>query len=253
MNPLRKFRKSKGWTVREMAQVLATSYQQIREIERGGKLPTLDLAEKIRKVSGIGMPSAKEGHRTKLQRLASPTPYDLPIYSSEAWNAKVKTYSHLIGQLKPAPIIPGWLPRYVRCDSALEVLAWILLIHAGAQAGFSSPHELGFDQHPIMIDDSATLGARRLPHFFLDHPKTPIIIWPQVTIKVGKYIYRIDGLVLYLRGNARVWAICEIDGSGHQAEKDAFRSENLQMTEFRFSSPDILGLRFVETLLSSLL
>lgn len=145
----------------------------------------------------------------------------------------------------------AWARQLVRADSAIEALAWLLLLAAGAKVFLGNPHLWGFRLHPLVDSLGACLGERVLPGFFLQRGDKKICIWPQVLLRPKEFAFRPDALILIVSGKTCRWCTIEIDGKGHNSAKDRFRQQQLKLEELRFSAEEIKDGSFLEKLFAA--
>lgn len=249
MRPLEEARRSLGLSLRELAQRLRVSHQCLREIERGLRLPGPQLAQQIRQECGLDLPPREAGNLDSLKSLAQPAAFALARADARVWQACLKRYAYELDCLRPAPHIPDWLPHYLRIDSGLEVLSWCSLLSDGAEAGLSSPHELGFRHHSLLAEDGLPLGPRRMVHlYFEDHG---LCLWPQASLQVGSHKFRLDALVLGQVRGQPIWGDFEIDGEGHGGNWDEARARALQLPEVRVNRQEVVSRLVLPRLLAT--
>ena len=137
----------------------------------------------------------------------------------------------------------------LRCDSAIEALAWILLSVAGASTFVGNPHQWGFRKHPLVDGLGLCLGERVLPGLHYEKDGIAFWLWPQVSLRPRDLAFRVDALMLFVEGGRIRWLVVEIDGDGHVSTNDQFRKEQLQMGEVRIQGRDIKAHRMLELLI----
>ena len=225
MKILRETREKLGMRLTELARRLDIPHQRLSEYDRGRALPPPEVAARIQTVLKIAVPSSEdELSLRELGCLNSAKPYRLEHYSCAHWERALE-------HIEP-PHFPGWLTQFVRCDSALEALAWLQWLNDGAEAGLLSPLRLGFCQHALVDSQGLGLGERPLPCLY--HPARHLTLWPQVGLKTAAYVFRCDALCF-----DGAWNILEIDGEGHRSGQDEFRRRQLGLPEWRFSESQI--------------
>ncbi|MBX3166702.1 MAG: hypothetical protein KF760_04790, partial [Candidatus Eremiobacteraeota bacterium] len=186
-----------------------------------------------------------------LEAASKRRPYELESHNQERWHFAFRAWGRRLSNLRIDPRKAAWIRQLVRVDSAIEALAWLLLLAAGAKVFLGNPHLWGFRLHPLVDSLGACLGERVLPGLYLERENGRIWIWPQVHLRPKEFAFRPDALVLIVSGNSCRWCILEIDGYGHNSAKDLFRQEQLKMHEFRFSKKEIEDGAFLEKLLAA--
>lgn len=248
MDFLRARRVALGWSQAEVAKRCGVTRSRVSEFEAGERVPSPEQLTALCAALGLPIGLALPDLAPKVYRsMRTSTPTALLTDCREAWERVVKTYAAELECLRCTPDL-GVLARAVKIDSALEGLALWQLIARGAVLCAANPHLLGFGPHPVLQADLSALGPRRLPCLLWQGSFWRMIVWPQVTLRVGTYSYRLDALVLLQGGGKKVWGYYEIDGSGHNPAWDRQREERLDLPFVRFTQAQVEGLRFPELL-----
>jgi transcriptional regulator with XRE-family HTH domain len=122
----------------------------------------------------------------------------------------------------------------VETDSAWELFLWLLLLALGAKPAWYSPLGSGFRKHAVV--DAAgqkQIGDLRRPCLSWESGTVKMIIFPQVSLRTPRCVYRLDALVCVVRGRRREWIDLEVDGPGHDAHYDLMRQRTLGLTTLR--------------------
>jgi transcriptional regulator with XRE-family HTH domain len=234
-----------------LARLIKIPHQRLSEYERGFRLPPAHVCQRILEILEVAVPCAEAEFAARdLGRLGAVQRFQLATYPGDAWKRHALSYQEEVRQLRPVPVVPEWFPARVRCDSALEVLAWLQLLSAGARAGLYSPLRMGFRGQSIVTLEGEPLGERDLPCLYL--PALRMCIWPQVSMRVDTYVFRCDGLVAVLKKGRKVWHTLEIDGPERNVKRDKFRADRVGLREWRFSAEQVLSLRLVEWMAAKL-
>lgn len=251
MSILKKFRLQRGLSAEQMARCLKISHQTLRDLETGRRLPGWQVARRIRQELGLALPCKEQTQTSRLIRQARPCPYDLPTYSVALWESRARIWTPLLSRLGLKPVVPDWLPGYLKTDSALEVLAWLILLSLGARAGLSNPHSLGFSTTGILLQErEEALGPRVLVHLhLLEHS---LVLWPQVSLRAGSFVFRVDALMLSLISGRQAWSTLEIDGPGHRSQHDGFRLAQIGLPELRLDHQEVSAGNFLPKILDFL-
>lgn len=241
MNWQQQARQAKNLKQIGLAEKTGISPQRLCKIEKGQVLPTPEQSEILaRELDLGGVPSSDDQLLDRsLRSLRNYRPFELELYNQERWKVALKAWRTRIFSLKLCPRVLGWMRLLIRVDSAIEALFWMLVAAAKAQVFLANPHFMGYRLHPIVDSHGLCLGERCLPGLYLETADKKIWIWPQVHLRPKDITYRVDGLVLIQEGDELRWIILELDGDGHQAGKDAFRREQLGMTEIRLTGKEI--------------
>jgi transcriptional regulator with XRE-family HTH domain len=234
------------WTQAKVAEACGVAQSTISEWESGKRRPEAEQFQKWCNVLAVtSLVLIPLLPRKLVRKMRTQRPRLVLAAARDMWELCATTYAMQIENLRNVPCL-NWLGSVVYADSALECFTILLLFHAGATLHAHNPHLLGFDEHLVLGYNRGPLGLGRLPCLLLQFGKWRFILWPQVTVRVRSYVYRVDYLILAQCGRKRLWAIGEIDGPGHNSNKDVRRSERLSMSELRFSEAE--ACRFPEML-----
>lgn len=253
MNWLQQAREDKNLKQGQLAEKTGISRQRICKIEKGLVLPTKAQSELLASELGLaGVPSSEDLLLDReSQNIPKHRAYELEVHNQERWKVALKSWSARIFQLRLDPRTLSWMRLLIRVDSALEALFWMLLAATKADVFLANPHSMGFRLHPIVDSQGFCLGERCLPGFYLESGNRRIWIWPQVYLRPKDIAYRVDALILIVEGENRRWLVLELDGQGHNFNKDAFRREQLGMSEVRISEKEIKEGNPVQLLLAA--
>jgi hypothetical protein len=125
--------------------------------------------------------------------------------------------------------------NFIRADSALEALAWILLVASGCKVFFGNPQHWGYRRHTVTDSQGMCLGERNLPGLCYEDRTNQIWIWPQVNLRPQETTSRPDAVVLFNSD----WLHLEINGAGHNAEKDSYRAQQRNTPTINLSEEEV--------------
>ena len=241
MNWLQRAREEKNLKQTQLAEKTGISRQRICKIEKGLVLPTRAQSESLARELGLATTPCSQDllPDRETQHLPKRRTFELEVHSQERWKVALKAWCARIYSFKLDPRILEWMRLLIRVDSALEALFWMVLAASKAEAFLANPHFMGFRLHPIVDSQGQCIGERCLPGLYLESRTRKIWIWPQVNLRPKDIAYRVDALILIVEGETRRWMVLELDGKGHNPNKDAFRREQLGMQEIRISEKDI--------------
>lgn len=241
MNWLQQARDEKNLKQGQLAEKTGISRQRLCKIEKGTVLPTRAQSEALARELGLGgVPCSEDLLLDRhTQTLPKHRAYEFEAHNQERWKVALKAWAMRIRSLKLNPRTLGQMRLLLRVDSAIEALYWMLLAAAGATVFVANPHAMGFRLHPIVDSQGFCLGERCLPGLYLQKGNRKIWIWPQVNLRPRDITYRVDALVLSVEGETRRWLILELDGQGHNFARDAFRRDQLGMSEIRLNEREI--------------
>lgn len=246
---LKRYRTIHSLTQQELSTALGISRAQLSRYERGIVRPSNPVLQRLHQAleDPLDQPDSTQLRSARLQRcFGRPLPRLTRPCHSPAWRYLHRQHPDLWHRLGPAsePLM-AWL----RADSALECLAWRQLERAGARLLFDSPLLLNYSGPPLCNDSGMSLGLECLPCLFGTLAKDMMLLtWPQIHIRTVLRTYRVDGLAVLRHARKNRWLVLEIDGAGHRADADGYRTEHLQLPVLRFSTPDVIGLNFPERL-----
>ncbi len=150
---------SEGNHIRQLARSSGISRQRISDYERNRYVPGKRVMQKLAEILDPDLSSPPElvGATLKSTR---PVPATLPYERTFAasWARFSRSYSRSLVQLGFRRF-PTWFCGGTPCDSALEYLAWALLVVAGALLVAASPLERGFCRHPTLAPRQRGLAA----------------------------------------------------------------------------------------------
>lgn len=232
------FRRARGWTQSHLAQLLGISRFHLIRLEAGMVLPSPELAERMEGLlesrplvcSADLVPTHRMGLRL----------FDFPPVSDDVWRRALEDWEYPISRLGLAKRLLGWMRSHLGPESTFEAYTLLHLAALEGASQVSSPHALGFRHLPIVDRDGQVLGERLLPGLTGRVEGVPFWVWPQVSFRVGRAPYRVDGLVLF-RPPARgaVWATKEVDGPGHNPDGDDFRQARIGLPVIRIGEREV--------------
>lgn len=236
MLSVEELRNRNGWNITKLGQATGLDRRLLAELERGAALATPEVAALLAAQGIEGLACSGDLIQKKELRGLRLRPYQVPSYNKEAWNRALKYYRALCLQVPRRSL--QWLIRHVRADSALECILWLRLVLAGAKLRLANPHSCGYRGLPLVDEHGNALGERVLPCLHLKEEGLELLIWPQISLRPGKWTFRVDGLLLRVAPEAR-WGALEVDGAGHDHLKDDFRSAQLLQETIRLAKADV--------------
>jgi len=250
MFTVKELRNRHGWNLSQLGRATGLDRRYLADLERGVTLATPQVRELLSQHGLTALPCTTEVLRKKDLRALPLRPYEYPQYNLEAWDRAAASKPGLYRRIDPKCL--AWLRRFVRADSILECDLWVRLLLAGGTRRWANPHECGYRNLPVVDDLGDALGERKLPCIHLKRNGLEVIIWPQVWLRPGKFTFRVDALVLRILPTPH-WGALEVDGPGHDFEKDDFRSEQLGQDTIRLNKSDIQNPELVEVVIQRIL
>lgn len=245
MEILRSARKKRGLTLAQLSAATGIPAPRLSEYELGKRLPRETTLVKLAEALGILdllIPRAAFRRGTRRRRYFHWVTTDF----RQTWNRLYTTYINFLDLVSVA--VPAWFKAMVRCDSAVEALAWLFLLEKGATARTSSPYLEGWDYHPMVDERGRAIGSKLLACLAWKASGVLYVLWPQIWLRTHRYTYRVDGLLRVQVGGTVSWVVIEIDGDGHRDRFDARRSEDLDVPVVRFSQVEVESVHFPTTL-----
>ena len=251
-NYIRQRRIEKGLSQTQLARQSGISRPRISDYETNRYIPNRRTMEKLAAILDPDLTPPPSLPKVTL-KTTRPAPASLPFEKTFAasWARFSRAYRRSllnIGFTK----FPQWFCGGTPCDSALEYLAWALLVRAGALLVAASPVERGFRRHPLLDHLGWGLGLQLKPCLYWKVDELECMVWPQITVQPGAYPFRVDALVLVCRGNQRTWRLLEIDGPLHTLQGDKERDAQFDLQVLRFSAAEVKNLTFPATLKKAL-
>jgi transcriptional regulator with XRE-family HTH domain len=247
---IRQMRDRYGWTQQKLADRTLISRARLSDVERGRfgphpdelqrladafKCEACDLAVKDTRPCG--------GQTQPLSALlalhhASPRELDVPQYNGEfRLAARRRSYPDLMDRLEPLiPFKPEWKDflRSAPSGSGDETAFHLLELERGCRVCRATLADIDFDQWPALeYIGQPGLWNRRLPALvtrdWLLIPQVPLLTPTPFTL---------DGLLL-VQQPRRTFLNLEIDGEGHNAKRDEFRTKRLKLPTLRLKPDDL--------------
>lgn len=250
MFSLEELRRRHGWNLSQLGQATGEDRRLLADLERGAALAAPEVAQLLERHGIRGLACASELIQKKEMRPLRLEPYAFPQYNQEAWDRAASYKPQLYRKVNPRSL--DWLRRHVRADSALECDLWVKLVLAGGKLRLANPHSCGFRKLPVVDDLGDALADRVLPCIQIKRADIEVLLWPQVSVRPDKWTFRVDALVLRISPRP-LWTTLEVDGPGHNHEKDHFRSPQLLQDTVRLSKSEIDNPEVTEKLLQRLL
>lgn len=235
MNYLKQARRLRKLSQSEVCKIVGISRAQLYRLESGQQVVAApEVAKALRDLLGIAVLEARQvlpvGDRADI------CPFDLESVNPLPWRVAWTSW----GSLGIAARVREWMSQFLPADSACECSALSQLVAAGAEPLLGSPHQWGFDLHPVVDGHGRLLGARVLAGLSYQRPGLQVALWPQVRLRVDdRHCYRVDALMDFRLGRLRRWLVLEFDGEGHQSSGDTYRSNKLGLPEVRISGREI--------------
>lgn len=235
-------------TLKEVADACGISVARLSEIERNLRQPGSEVVEKLCGHLGLNqhhLPPADLPGEVK-RTLRTQNEEVVPAPARQIWCQRcAEVYSVQFRKLKNVPDL-AFMDRLCHFDSSLEPLGLFQFFDRGATLHAGNPHSYGFDRWPVLDHSNGLLGPRRLPFVFYSAADYKILIWPQVSLRIWKYVQRVDFLCLIRQRRTSLWGTMEIDGAGHDFGRDQQREQLIALPTRHFREHDVLGLRFPE-------
>lgn len=235
-------------SLRQVAEACGMSAARLSEIERGLRHPRPEVVEKLCTHLGVkhqALPPADLPLEVKRQLRTQPDDVVRPV-TRQTWCQRCEdAYPTQLSQLKNLPDL-AWMDELCHFDSSLEPLGVFQFLDRGATMHAGNPHSYGFDGWPVLDHSGRLLGARRLPFLSFAAAQYRLLIWPQVSMRIWKYVQRVDFLCLIRKRRSSLWGTMEIDGAGHDFRRDRHREQLIALPTRRFREEDVLKLRFPE-------
>lgn len=248
---LRKNREAKRLSGRAVASLTGISQATLSRLENDRRPPTEAEWHTLRQHLALPkapprempLPSAATIWRVPAPRLSCTSPIG---FSARAYRAREsfgpiwKEQLALLESREDARL--SW--RFLNdsgSDSGPEAMFWVLLIATGARPCWYPPVKAGFRKFPI-VDRSRkrrAAGDLRHPCLELRRDGYRLLLFPQVRVVTPQGLYVLDALVLFRRGRQREWLNLEIDGSGHDGERDVARQEHLGLLTLRVCAAEL--------------
>jgi transcriptional regulator with XRE-family HTH domain len=252
MESIRQRRLQRGLTQKQLAALLGVPRQRISEYERGRRLLPRPLLVRL---EGLLHSSDLVGAEWFLsaqdrQRLGQVSRWAIQVDEGWTWATLPPKYAQVYRQMGPLSHTPPLsFRRLVRCDSALEILAWTLLVEFGFGPVLASPVALGFLSLSLIDGQGQALGNRFKAALHYRSAQGDVLLWPQVTLLGLNLQRRVDALLLTRAG----FSLLEIDGGAHtNREWDRLQDERLPIAVHRFEDQDIVSQAFPQLLLDRL-
>ena len=240
MSYLKELREARGWSQDEAATRIGMNRQYLIRLEQGRALPTAAQAQRMARC--YEAPVSCDAMMVSGRRLcdrADLRPYRLEAVNRAPWRAAQKFWGGRMAKANLNPQVWEWMCHHLSGESSHECYFWGQMQCAGAESFLGNPLVWGFDQHVLVDRLDKLLGVRILPGLAYKRGDLEIVFWPQVSVRTEKHTFRVDALLFVRKGKKRFWMILEIDGAGHDASGDAYRSQQLQMLEVRLSGEEI--------------
>jgi transcriptional regulator with XRE-family HTH domain len=252
-NYIRQRRIDKGLSQTQLARLSGISRQRISDYESNRHVPGQRLMQRLSEILDpeLSSPPQLQGSALKNTR---PSPARLPYEKTFAasWERVRQTYWRTLQRIG-FQRFPRWFCGGTPCDSALEYLAWALLVMAGALLVTASPLERGFRRHPLLDHLGWALGLQPRPCLCWRVGDLDCLIWPQISVQPANYPFRPDALALVCRGHQKLWCLLEIDGPLHSPQWDKNRDDEFKIPVLRFSAEVVKDLAFPAQLESNFL
>ena len=235
MSIVRECRQALGLSQTQLAQRCGLSRQFLVRVERGLALPSLEVAQRLEAALGCG-PIVSTAHLlSEREWRRDVCPYEFPVVNPACWRMALEDWPYPIGLLQIPERTTRWMESTLACESKLEAYAFFQIAKFDCLPQVSSPHSLGFRGLPIVDALGRVLGERLLPGLRGHLKDLHFLLWPQVRLKPGRVPFRTDALVLLRRRRNSLWCILEIDGFGHDPDRDESRTKWLALKDIRLS------------------
>lgn len=146
------------------------------------------------------------------------------------------------------------LIHYGCIGSGLEAIAWLHLLVAGVVVSYVSLARLGWRRLPVLEEPGSLIVNDRLWPALVFQKPFLCALFPQVRLKPWDSVaWRLDFLACVRLGDRLIWVDVEIDGEGHHAARDAYRTSKLRLPRVTLSEEDVCAPDFMERLQRKLL
>lgn len=278
---VRSLREERRLSQADLARRAGVAQQRVSKIERGVTHPgvgtlerlcpvlQIDVQEMIRRTrwapSAPGRPN-REVERRFEEAFAPPGLYAPPYERSFSQRiARLRTLRPLlVGSLESVlheradvEELAGFLAEWP-AESAEEALHVYWLCCLGMKGALLSPSRMGCSGPELYDWESKRhVGHLLMRALVAEFPDLSIAVWPQVPVRVrdaGGTLrhFRVDHLVGLMGPSGAVWAVLEVDGSGHDGRNDGERSALLSIPVLRVGEQALLADGYHRTLLSLL-
>ncbi|MBT9588307.1 helix-turn-helix transcriptional regulator [bacterium] len=246
MNRIRYYRTRLGLSQMQLAHQLGVSRQSVGDWETGRRFPSARLRDQLQIIFSKApdlLSRTDDLPASEYRRVGRLEAWPRSPDNREVWSRGRHRYRELLNRL-PNSQLPEQFESSTRCDSLLEVLAWLLLVTLGARPRFASPYRLGFYQHPILDAFNGSAGARLMPCLHLCRDGLELFLFPQVRLRPQDRIYIVDALMLIVQQRGRCWLALELDGRGHDCERDEAQKSQTNLPIVRIDGKKVTAQQF---------
>ena len=245
MTLLHSIRKSLNLTQEEMATHCGLCRLTWLRLEAGLLLPSAAEAAKIQKLCAQPVPHAGQTlSKANIRAWFQPPRFAHQQVNPSHWHKLNRSKGFLFKRVSQST--RDWMRLMLPCESTCEACAWMQFAQLGALPVLANPHELGYQQHPIVDSLGQALGARYLAGLQGKHGDLLYALWPQVHVRTATTNPRLDALLWIRNKRYSVWVDLEVDGAGHNPKNDKYRDEHLAMPTLRFSQNEVDRMRVAQ-------
>jgi transcriptional regulator with XRE-family HTH domain len=254
MRILRVLRQQRGYTQEQLGKLCGVPAQRICDYETGRRQPPPEVAALLAEKLSCPLASNFPVPPKLRPFVGAPGSEIVQVDEAPSWaSCRTDTYRDARARLDPAALPSRAFRETMRIDGDVEGIAWHTLCAAGAQPCAVSPVVCGFGEHLVVDPAGVGLRLRSKAALFLDYGRWDALVLPQISLRVGSDIIRVDGLAWLDVTRNGPWLVLEFDGAPHHArEWDKIRDARLGMPVLRFPNSCILSPGFEETVKSRL-
>lgn len=245
----RERRKQLGLSLKSLAAQLKISPPSLSRYENGFRRWPKPLLKRLQSIMGLGGGFEASWFLSWRQhcRIARLKPWQVNVEPGPTWADLPLAYEDFYRGLQPKKMPSVEFRRLIRVDSALEACAYALFFEAGARPVVGSPVALDFRAYPLLDSRGRGLGMARKAGILLPNGW---ILWPQITLQVGRWRRRPDCLAV---GPGGIWVLIELDGPSHGEDSyHQLRDQQLTLRCLRYSAADIFGANFAALVMKNL-
>ncbi|MEW6283379.1 MAG: helix-turn-helix transcriptional regulator [Candidatus Eremiobacterota bacterium] len=252
-----------GLNQKELAQRAAMDRRRVSAILNGRRRP--GLSELDRLAAALGVRTALLGSHPALLQWHSDDRFDVRHWYlpgaernvERRFAAAKQIYGRMVTQLWDRAQTETHAAAYLALASSDSSPEWTVGLHALA-AGYKpirkAPLQIGFRRHPVVDHASGlSVGDCPVPALVGESGGLPVLLMPQVPLRIGNNSPTLDFLCVAKRRRRRHYINLEIDGSGHRSSYDQRRAELIAMPTVRFTETEVGRLDFMELFTGRLL
>lgn len=265
---LQSLRKEHRLSQIELARRAGVAQQEISKIERGVRPASLRFLERVGPVLEVEVedlrrrtgwrPSAPGRSARRLEHrfesvFAPPGTYAPPYQRDFAQRLArlrrgrpllMSSLDHTLAERPDLGELAAFLAEWPT-DSAEEALHVCWLLCLGMKGALLSPTRMGCGGLDLFDWESRRqVGHLLMRSLVLELPDFYVAVWPQVPVRCRdggglQHHFRVDNLVGLMGPGGPVWAVVEVDGSGHRDRGDQVRDALLGLPVLRVGEAEL--------------